>query len=354
MEDFAGYFNTSNKMGTLEANDTKTENSQTPVPMDTSKSAPAKASESRELTGEEQALYDRQIRLWGLEAQQRLASSNILLLGDVTSLVAQELAKNCVLAGVAKFTFMPGEKSETKKVTHAFLGDSLETIIRNLKDMNPHVLIESCKEDFSVISTASVACAIGYTREQELKLSDLCRAAKVPFFAGRVSGMVGWFFMDLGARYLFTDKSQDMLRRFCDYRSAIEAPWPTQRRGALFGWQFTSSLLEFERRHGRFPSNSGETKEKDVAAVVEIFETLRKEKGYAPRPREDVEKVKATLKRVAGTTQFSLAPVAAIVGGMWGREVTRVISRKGEPLRNFFYFDCETTSGVVERVGPQE
>jgi ubiquitin-like 1-activating enzyme E1 A len=52
-----------------------------------------------ELLGEAQAeLYDRQIRVWGIEAQARMNSSRVLICG-MKGLHA-EVAKNLVLAGV--------------------------------------------------------------------------------------------------------------------------------------------------------------------------------------------------------------------------------------------------------------
>jgi len=51
------------------------------------------------LTDEEAKVYDRQIRLWGVEAQQRMRSSKILLMGHIAG-TAIEIAKNLVLAGV--------------------------------------------------------------------------------------------------------------------------------------------------------------------------------------------------------------------------------------------------------------
>ena len=50
------------------------------------------------LTKQQAELYDRQIRLWGVEAQQRMQTSNVLLIG--LSGVHTEVAKNLVLAGV--------------------------------------------------------------------------------------------------------------------------------------------------------------------------------------------------------------------------------------------------------------
>lgn len=51
------------------------------------------------ISEEEAALYDRQIRLWGLDAQNRLRSSKMLLVGMTP--IAAEVAKNVVLAGIS-------------------------------------------------------------------------------------------------------------------------------------------------------------------------------------------------------------------------------------------------------------
>lgn len=51
-----------------------------------------------ELSAEEAAKYDRQIRLWGVEAQKRMRSSKVLIAG--MSALGAEIAKNITLAGV--------------------------------------------------------------------------------------------------------------------------------------------------------------------------------------------------------------------------------------------------------------
>ncbi|KAM7541244.1 hypothetical protein Aperf_G00000035107 [Anoplocephala perfoliata] len=55
-------------------------------------------SEVEKLSEEEAVLYDRQIRLWGVEAQARLKNAKILLLG--LSPVSGEIIKNIVLCGI--------------------------------------------------------------------------------------------------------------------------------------------------------------------------------------------------------------------------------------------------------------
>lgn len=56
------------------------------------------------LSAEEMAQYDRQIRLWGAEAQQRIRSANILLIS--LRALGTEIAKNLTLAGVQSLTII--------------------------------------------------------------------------------------------------------------------------------------------------------------------------------------------------------------------------------------------------------
>ena len=56
------------------------------------------------LSADEMAQYDRQIRLWGAEAQQRIRSANILLIS--LRALGTEIAKNLTLAGVQSLTII--------------------------------------------------------------------------------------------------------------------------------------------------------------------------------------------------------------------------------------------------------
>jgi len=51
---------------------------------------------------DEIALYDRQIRLWGMTAQQKIRNANILLV--TMKGLGNEIAKNLTLAGIASLT----------------------------------------------------------------------------------------------------------------------------------------------------------------------------------------------------------------------------------------------------------
>lgn len=59
------------------------------------------------LSPDEIALYDRQIRLWGAQAQERIRSANILLVS--LRALGTEIAKNLTLAGVSSLTIIDDE-----------------------------------------------------------------------------------------------------------------------------------------------------------------------------------------------------------------------------------------------------
>ena len=44
-----------------------------------------------------------------------------------------------------------------------------------------------------------------------------------------------------------------------------------------------------------------------------------------------------------------LAPINAVIGGVLANEVLKLVSHKGEPFNNFFFFTLSDGAGVVER-----
>lgn len=307
----------------------------------------------RALTGEEQALYDRQIRLWGVEAQRKLASSHVLLVCDMTCVLAQEIAKNIVLAGIARLVVQKpvddsaenttGEATKPQAqvdnvedhndVQPGFLGGDEETAIQSLREMNPLVDI-SVSSDSSTTNTLNafrVVCAVSLTREQECALGDRTRAAKVPLLCGRVAGEVGWVFID------------DCSKNCVPVRDAVSAKWGGEVRRGEFGWHVTQTLQEFQTTHnGRMPG----AKETDDVEIEKMYKSLC-EKHEGAHLKSDV------VRRAAKAACYTMPPIASVVGGLWGREIIKVIAGRETPLGgyNFFFFNAASSKGSVEKVG---
>jgi hypothetical protein len=91
-----------------------------------------------------QKRYDRQIRIWGAEGQQRLESARVTLLN--CSPTGSETLKNLVLGGIASFTIIDGQKVTARDLGNNFLvaSDSLgqpraKVVTDLLKELNESV-----------------------------------------------------------------------------------------------------------------------------------------------------------------------------------------------------------------------
>lgn len=70
----------------------------------------------------EAAVYDRQMRLWGVEAQKRLQSSQVLVSG--LSALGSELVKNLVLSGMNVTVHDPRAVTQAAVDTQFFFFES--------------------------------------------------------------------------------------------------------------------------------------------------------------------------------------------------------------------------------------
>jgi ubiquitin-like 1-activating enzyme E1 A len=69
--------------------------------------APEAQEPNDSISADEIALYDRQIRLWGVQAQENIRKANVLLIS--IKALANEVAKNLVLAGINSLTIIDHE-----------------------------------------------------------------------------------------------------------------------------------------------------------------------------------------------------------------------------------------------------
>jgi ubiquitin-like 1-activating enzyme E1 A len=159
------------------------------------------------LTADEINLYDRQIRLWGMEAQTNLRNSNILVI-NLTGL-GVEIVKNLTLGGIGSLTIL--DDSELKEqdldsnffVTYDQIGLlKVNAAKEKIQDMNPRVKLnidsrywEELKiEEFKKFQ---IIVATGLNSLQISKLNKISRDLNIPFISCCVHGMYGFIFNDL-------------------------------------------------------------------------------------------------------------------------------------------------------------
>jgi ubiquitin-like 1-activating enzyme E1 A len=160
----------------------------------------------------EAAVYDRQMRLWGVEAQKRLQKARVLVSG--LSALGSELAKNLTLAGMGVTLHDASSVSASDADSQFLLSaqdvglNRAEAALTRVRELNPLVQVQAETRPLSDLPDDffqgfSVVCTVGADLKTELRLDVLCRSFGSAFFAARSFGFDGLVFADLGAAHAF-------------------------------------------------------------------------------------------------------------------------------------------------------
>ncbi|KAF3436916.1 hypothetical protein FNV43_RR19669 [Rhamnella rubrinervis] len=315
--------------------------------------------DGEELTEQETALYDRQIRVWGADAQRRLSKAHILVCG-MKGTVA-EFCKNIVLAGVGSLTLVDDRVATEEVLSANFLippdeneygGKTLaELCCDSLKDFNPMVRVSVEKGDLSSFGgefyskfDVVVVCCCSLTTKKVI--NEKCRklSKRIAFYSVDCRDSCGEIFVDLQLHSYSKKKLEQTIEgqlQYSSFEEALSVPWRTlpRRVSKLY---FAMRVIErFEEAEGH---NPGEVSITDLPSVLKLKKELceRQSLNESHIPNALLERL------LTGTSEFP--PVCAILGGILGQEVIKAISGKGEPLKNFFFFDAMDGKGIIEDI----
>ncbi|CAI8619356.1 unnamed protein product [Vicia faba] len=315
--------------------------------------------DGEELTAQETALYDRQIRVWGADAQRRLSKAHVLVYGMKGTI--SEFCKNIVLAGVGSLTLIDDRLVTEEVLSSNFLippdedvygGKTIaELCCDSLKDFNPMVRVFVEKGDlssfdvefFSKFDVVVVSCC---SRSAKKLANEKCRKAskRVAFYTVDCRDSSGEIFVDLQDYKYSKKKNEETIEchlKYPSFEDALSVPWRAfhRRMSKLY---FAMRVIEkFEEAEGR---SAGDVSEADLSNVLK----LKKELCTAQSLNESHVPDTLLERLVADTTEFP--PVCAVIGGILGQEVIKAISGKGDPIKNFFYFDASDGKGVIEDI----
>lgn len=177
----------------------------------------------KEITSDEAKLYDRQIRLWGVNAQKCLRKANILLIGLCGS--GSEIAKNLILSGIHSIVIIEDKQViESDAYSNLFTRNQLgenralasEQYLKNLnpmvqiqiKEWNIVEMVESCDAQLiNLLKNVNVVCVNNYDSTTISKLNNLVRETKgvneTKFYATCNWGYYAFSFTDLGSNYKY-------------------------------------------------------------------------------------------------------------------------------------------------------
>lgn len=336
------------------------------------------------ISEEEAAQYDRQIRLWGLEAQKRLRASRVLLVGMKG--LGAEIAKNLILAGVKGLTMLDHEQVSLEDPGAQFLirtgsvgRNRAEASLERAQNLNPMVDVKVDTESIekkpeSFFTQFDAVCLTCCSKDVIVKIDQICHKNSIKFFTGDVFGYHGYTFANLGEHEFVEEKTKvakvsqgvedgpdtkrakldssetTMVKKkvvFCSVKEALEVDWSSEKAKAALkrttsDYFLLQVLLKFRTDKGRDPSS--DTFGEDSELLLQIRNDVLDSLGVNPDvlPEDFVRYC------------FSeMAPVCAVVGGILAQEIVKALSQRDPPHNNFFFFDGMKGNGIVECLGPK-
>jgi ubiquitin-like 1-activating enzyme E1 A len=340
-------------------------------------------------TPSESDVYDRQIRLWGAEAQKKIQSSKVLYIHVTGS--SSEVLKNLCLAGIKAeicdtrpasaldsspcFFTHPNknnnnegegeeqdqQQSPNKKIKY----DSVAHAVRPLvEELNP--LLGSCPilekevseltqedlKDYAVVIASRIPLDEAVRISQLLaKIATAEGSSNCVFYTIDCFGMRGASMIDFGNsdfRYRPEQGKKILdpisLKETVSLLEMAKVPLHKainrfHKKGPPPTWVMYRALLEHEKQTGTWLGDVG----MDADRAKKIISAFLKEQQSSLTDEELNDLVTAGMAQVA--------PVCAVLGGMVGNEVIKIISGKGEPANNTLLLDggaCKAWTFLVK------
>ncbi|KAI9683099.1 MAG: hypothetical protein M1829_005890 [Trizodia sp. TS-e1964] len=357
------------------------------------------------ITADEIALYDRQIRLWGVLAQEKIRTAKILLIS--IKALANEIAKNLVLAGIGSLTIVDDEiVSEEDLGAQFFLTASdigknrAQAAAPQIQKLNPRVTLSVDTENIRT-KVSEYFKPFDIVIATDLDLATLCKINKYArngntlFYATGSHGFYGYIFADLikheyviernnpadscQARFKqesttrsiinSTNKSENgkvietVQKRelYCELATALGVSLPDALDAAATGplsrplrnrklrkvtplYSCLRALWEFQAQlGGALPSQS----KTDMATFISLARAEH-EKLQLPTETLKAEFVNLFLQNVGS----ELAPATAFLGGQLAQDVINVLGARQQPIQNMMLFDGLETEGPVYTLHP--
>ncbi|KAF5360731.1 hypothetical protein D9756_004786 [Leucocoprinus leucothites] len=322
------------------------------------------------LTEEEATRYDRQMRLWGIEAQQRMRNAVILVLR--LRGVATEAIKNMVLAGIGKLIVVDTEDVKEEDLGCGFFfrdedvgRKRLDVARSRIESLNPLVNVETITDSSvlegkafeNLVQGVDLVCVTDYDRENLIHINEVCRSYRKPFYAGGSYGFFGYIFCDLlEHEYLSPDRNapKEAPRNikskatYCPLPEALNYKWTglTKRQTKEVNPTLFFSILalwQYEFSHQGLPM--------DTASAAEIQSFATSLISTADVNKQALRDVPIDLiESLSSGARHEFNPVCAIIGGVLGQDILKALGGRDPPIANFFVFDGNTGGGTVCRL----
>ncbi|WFD00060.1 E1 ubiquitin-activating enzyme [Malassezia yamatoensis] len=337
------------------------------------------------VTEDEAALYDRQIRLWGLEAQNRMRSAHVVIYG--LSSVATEVIKNIVLSGIGRLTIVDANPVlEEDLGAGFFFRDSdvgelriADAVLQRIQMLNPLVKIQGeTSLDLEAWSPSVLVACMGTQRELQL-LNNTCRSLDTKFYATSAQGWGGYLFSDLGKSYTYVAnrvipgskerKPVQYTQEFVSLENSLKTSWNSnladgdhtgrpirQHNARLWAtwafWQCQATKDDFSASWSE--SQLAENLQSTAFALMEskgidaskVFDRQRKNPTsfFAEFAREIYPQWERQSIAALPTT-------SAVLGGILAQDLLNTLGQREEPIVNWLLLDTALGQAPILAIG---
>ncbi|CAG8894875.1 unnamed protein product [Penicillium egyptiacum] len=358
---------------------------------------------AQSISADEIALYDRQIRLWGVHAQEKIRSANILLV--TMKALANEVAKNLVLAGIGSLTIIDHQDvTEEDLGAQFFIAEAQreqDVIGKNraqvagpqIHKMNPRVKlnidtsdVKTKQPDFFAQFDITIATELDFLTNTTVNAA--CRLANRPCYAAGLHGLYGYVFADLISHDFVIERNKSNMapatqetptRSIIDITTKKEQTdankkedkiielvtkrevysplilantsplpegytrLPRRRKQVTPLLSCLRALWEFEKLRGHRPTFTHE----DLELFTKLSRDRHQELKLEPLTLDSV-----FLRTFLQNLGSELSPVAAFLGGSLAQDVINVLSAREQPLQNMLLFDGDKSVGPIYSLHP--
>jgi ubiquitin-like 1-activating enzyme E1 A len=346
------------------------------------------------ISADEIALYDRQIRLWGVQAQEKIRSASILLI--TLRALSNEIAKNLVLAGIKSITIV-----DHALVTEADLGaqffisqsdiglNRAEAAAPQIRKLNPRVQVVVDTQDIrhkgpDYFGGFDVVIATDLHPDALNIINTATRLNHKPFYAAGVHGFYGFIFSDLIQHEYVIEREkgnrETLLQAETRTRSVIDVKTKKEggkliemvkKRELYSTWFLASDAASLPAEYLK-----SRRRLKAVTPILSclraLWEFLQLQDGRLPKTTEDLklftviatQKHKAlglpdetlkseVLRKFLQNLGSEIAPVTAVLGGQLAQDVINVLGARQQPIQNMVLFDGDTMEAPMYALHPE-
>ncbi|GAB66717.1 ubiquitin activating enzyme [Plasmodium cynomolgi strain B] len=342
---------------------------------------------------EKEKIYDRQLRLWGVKAQNRMMKSNVLILG--LSGINIEICKNLILNGI-NITIIDDNIVNEEMVENIFFLNESDinnyacvAIFKELKSINKMINMKAyigrmdTPNDSIIIDSELVQNGngeINYPLYKLVKMNEFCHEKNIGFFAAMCNGKFAFLFSDFG-------------------NHVIEESYYKVKEGQKKGETGANKAGDLQKKDETGANKAGDLQKKDETGANKAGDLQKKDETGANKagiqiqycklshflkvPFENFDKktnkiifpmfalilfeqnkqlnkndksideqefytfcdqfslskCKESLGEITKTYRVAFSPSCSIMGGVTSQEIRKFVSKQHESIPNFCVFD---------------